>query len=343
MKSFEKDRVAGYLKKYLKNFVFDEFSASYIERLGGADFLKGVMIPLSQEDYEAFCGGAGLAPERIAENMSYVMGGDPTFNYVPQYITYLKQFLGEKAIEGILTKGRELVERERFEEAAIYFRSVLLLKADEKKAMYAYARVCRELYLTSDDPEYVGRFKAESIEYFELLTQLYPRDPEAYYYLGYGYLNLGLYLKTDLVWQEYLKLSKDDEDKKEIQERREQLKQPIEIETGINAVLSSRFEEAIKILEPYANPESRFKDWWPLSYYLGVSYSRKGENKLALAQLFKVLSLNPSHVETMIELANLYALEDDKENEMKYRKKAEIILANLKDDETAVQEKGEQK
>lgn len=330
-----KDRVGTYLQRYLKHFVFDEFSAAYIERLGKADFLKGAMIPLRKEDYEGFSGGEGLKPEHIAENMICVMGADPKFKYVPQYIEFMNRCFGPKILEGILKRGRHLAEKEQFEEAALYFRGILMLKADYKDAMYSYARVCRELYLTSEDPEYVGRFKAESIEYFELLIQLYPRYAEAYYFLGYGYLNLGLYLKSDLVWQEYLKLSMNPKDKKEIRERREQLKEPIEIEGGINCSLSGRFEEAIQILEPYTDPESRFKEWWPLSYYLGVSYARTGKSKPAFVHLLKALNKNPSHIETMLELADLYALANDKENEKKYRKKAELIFEQLKKQEAA--------
>ena len=323
-----KDRVGRYFKKYLKDFVFDEFSPSYIAKIGNAEFLKGVAIPLRPEDLENFAGGAGIKPTVIAENLISVMGIDPKFKYVPAYVEFMNRCFGPKILEGILKAGRDFAENGEMDLAAIHFRGILVLKSDYKDGMYSYARACRELYTNGTDEEYIGRFKAESIEYFEHLTEIYPRFAEAYYFLGYGYLNMGLYMKADLVWKDFLRKSNNPKDKKEIRQRIEQLKQPIEIERGCNCTLSGRYEEAIQILEPFLN--THFKTWWPLSYYLGVAYARTGKNKHAFTNLLRVINLNPSHVETMNELADLYALSKDKENETKYRKKAELVLQQLK-------------
>jgi len=62
-----------------------------------------------------------------------------------------------------------------------------------------------------------------------------------------------------------------------------------------------------------------------MSYYLGVAYARTGNRKEALESFRRVLKINGSHVETMEELAEIYAEAGDKENEKKYRKKAELI------------------
>ena len=51
-------------------------------------------------------------------------------------------------------------------------------------------------------------------------------------------MNLGLYIKAKLTWDEFMKLSTDEELKKEIAGRLAQLVQPIEIEKGYNMVLS---------------------------------------------------------------------------------------------------------
>ena len=120
--------------------------------------------------------------------------------------------------------------------------------------MYSYARVCREFYLRGNDDIYIGRFKAESMEYFELLTEVHPRFAQAYYYLGYDYLNLGLYQKAALVWKEFLRRSSNFQDKKEIRKRLAQLEQPITIEKGCNAVLAGRWREGLDIQNPSLTP-----------------------------------------------------------------------------------------
>jgi tetratricopeptide (TPR) repeat protein len=325
------DRVGRYFKKHLKNFLFDEFSDSFLSRQKNLDFMRGVPIPLRHEDYQLFNGGEGLKILHIAENMAWVMGIDPKFEYTPQYVEFMNQFFNYKVVEGLVKEGRDAAEREDFDNAIIHFRAALVLKSDYLHAMYSYARVCREFYLRGDDDKYIGRFKAESMEYFELLTQVHPRFAQAYYYLGYDYLNLGLYQKAALVWQEFLRRSTNFKDKKEIRQRLAQLEQPITIEKGCNAILAGRWYEGLEILEPFL--DTNFKGWWPLHYYLGVAYARTGSNAKAVASFKRVLGINASHVESMNELADLYAISKDRENEKKYRQKAELILSQIAEQE----------
>ena len=155
-----------------------------------------------------------------------------------------------------------------------------------------------------DDKEYVGRFKAESLEYFEMITLFHPKFAQAYYYLGYAYLNMGLYKKAELTWEFFNKISRNSKDIKEIRSRIEQIREPVKIEEGCNAVLAGRFAEGINILEPFLR--TKFNDWWPLYYYLGVAYERTGKRDVAVDLFKNALKLNPSHIETMLELADIY-------------------------------------
>ena len=320
-----KDRIGRYFKKYAKNFVFDEFSDSYLEKAGKGlnDLMKGVPIPLRKEDVEQFEGGKGLSALHLAENMAWIMGIDPHFKYTQSYIDFLNKLFNYKIYEGILKKGRNAAESGDIDKACIYFRATLCMNPTYLHGMYSYARACRALYLESNNEEYIGRFKAEAMDYFELLTEAHPKFAQAYYYLGYAYLNMGLYVKAELAWKTYLSRSQTPKDRKEIKERLQQIAEPVEIEQGCNMVLSGSFKRGLMTLEPFM--DTKFKTWWPLSYYLGVCYARLGQQKKALESFKNVLTMNASHLETMQELADIYAAYNDKENEEKYRKKAELI------------------
>ena len=93
--------------------------------------------------------------------------------------------------------------------------------------------------------------------------------------------------------------------------------------------MAGRWDEGIETLEPFL--KTSFKGWWPLHYYLGVAYARTGSNGKAVASFKRVLGINGSHAESMKELADLYAKSKDKENEQKYRRKAELILSSIAD------------
>lgn len=327
------DRIGRYFKKYLNKFVFDEFSPKFMEQSKAGDLMKGVPIPLRKKDLKAFAGGEGLPMLVIAENMTWVMGCDPHFKHTKDYVAILSKLYNYKLYEGMMKEGRDAAERGAMDDACIHFRAALCMKPDYLHAMYSYARACRAMYLNSRNEEYVGRFKAEALDYFELLTETHPRFAQGFYYLGYAYLNMGLYIKADLTWREFLRFSRNGKDKKEIRARLQQLQGPVQIEQGYNDVMSGRYEEGKARLEPFLN--SQFSGWWPLHYYLGVAYEMTGNKSQAVASFKKVLTMNASHLETMEELVAIYAQEGDRENRRKYEKKIDLIRETQAKDQKA--------
>lgn len=327
------DRIGRYFKKYLNKFVFDEFSPKFMEQSKAGDLMKGVPIPLRKKDLKAFAGGEGLPMLVIAENMTWVMGCDPHFKHTKDYVAILSKLYNYKLYEGMMKEGRDAAERGAMDDACIHFRAALCMKPDYLHAMYSYARACRAMYLNSRNEEYVGRFKAEALDYFELLTETHPRFAQGFYYLGYAYLNMGLYIKADLTWREFLRFSRNGKDKKEIRTRLQQLQGPVQIEQGYNDVMSGRYEEGKARLEPFLN--SQFSSWWPLHYYLGVAYEMTGNKSQAVASFKKVLTMNASHLETMEELVAIYAQEGDRENRRKYEKKIDLIRETQAKDQKA--------
>ncbi len=317
------DRVGQYFKKYLKKFVFVEFSPEFLEKTHLTQLMAGVPIPLRKEDLEVFAGGEGLSPNHIGENMAWIMGADPHFKYTKDYVAYLKKVFNHKIIEGMLKIGRNAAEKDDFDNACIHFRACLCMQPDYLHAMYSYARVCRSMYLQGKDNEYVGRFKAEALDYFELVTETHPRFAQGYYYLGYAYLNLGLYGKAQAAWQSFLRFTRNGKDRREINKRMKQLKDPVEIEHGCNLVSTGKYEAGLEVLEKYS--DSKFNDWWPLHYYLGAAYVGLGQDEKGEASLKEALKLNGSHLESMEELLTIYQARGDREKVEKYENKIALI------------------
>ncbi len=225
-------------------------------------------------------------------------------------------------------------------------------------AVFAYALVTRAMYqdVEGEDTEYVGRCKAESMEMLEILTVDWPDFAPAHYYLGYGYANMGLYRKAQLAWQQYMEIAEAEvesaraaadaaaseaerkaamqdapvEEVKEIRGRLEEIADPVIIEDGINDAQAARYDSAIRKLEPYL--DGKFAEWWPLHYFLGISYVDTGRLADAMLAFKAVLKLNPSHLETLDELAALYTVQGDEVNAEKFRRKAQIVRAGIDED-----------
>ena len=321
--AFRPDRVGPYLMHRMDELTFDEFTPDFLVRGGIEDLFKGVPIPLREEDKEAFKTAGGVQSSILAENMARVLGIDPKFKYREAYTEFIEKNFGNKAAENMTRKAKGFGDTEQYEDCCIYFRAGLVLKYNDLPAMYGYARVLRVMYDKGKEEKYIGYLKAESLDYFEMVTEGFPKFDMGWYYLGYMYLNLGLYIKTQLAWTEYLSLGRVPKDKREIRKRLEQIKDPVEIEKGYNAVLSERWSKGIAILEKYR--ESRFNDWWPLWYYLGVAYARTKRKRDAEAAFKRALRGNPRHIESMEELADIYKNKGDKLSLKKYRDKIALV------------------
>lgn len=317
------DRIGRYFKKYVNKFVFVEFSEDFINRSKAAEYMQGVPVPLRRKEVKTFAGGDGVPMTIIAENMAWVMGCDPHFKYTKDYVKILNKLYNNKMFELLMKEGRDAAERGEMDNACIHFRASLCFQYDYLHSMYSYARACRVMYENSRNEEYIGRFKAEALDWFELLTETHPRFAMGFYYLGYSYLNIGLYKKAVLAWEEFLKFTHNKKDRKEIRHRIEQLEDPVRIEAGCLDITSGRYDEGVAVLEPYLR--SKYKDWWPLHYYLGMGYQETGRTPDAVAEFKKVLMLNGSHVETMRELLAIYEVQEDKQNIRKYSEKIRLI------------------
>ena len=316
------DRIGEYLLPHVEQFIFDELSESYLKKAGIADILTGVPIPVRKTAM------ANLSTLVIAQNMAFIIGCDINFKYRDNYVAYITRTFGQDFAKYMLSEGVDGAEKHDYDYACICFRAAILIDPENVDALYCYGRACKDSYETGEGEEFVGRYKAESLEAFEKLTLKKPDFDMGYYFLGYGYLNLGLYVKAKLTWDTFMELSNNEEQKEEVQGWLVKLEEPVKIEEGYNHVLSGRFEEGLAVLEPYAEDE-RFNTWWPLWFYLGSAHNAMGDVERAEKEFLQVLQLSPSNVEAMDELVKIYEATGNAEKASKYANKIEVVKHNM--------------
>ena len=322
--------------------MFAELSPEYLSRTGALEILSGVAVPVGIEGSDA---KGEIDLKSIVLNMGRVIGGDPYFVYAEKYAEFIKHATGDNAAPLLVSEGAHSADMGDFEDACMLLRGALRIEPKSREAMYLYARVCKEIYENEaadgiGDEEKTGLFKAESSETFELLTMIHPDFAMGYYFLGYAYLNMGLYLKAKLTWQDFLKHSAGSELetyemddqllaslRDEISERVEELEEPVEIELGCNKIMGGDFAGGRDTLARFK--EGRYSEWWPLWFYLGIAESALANPDAAIEAFKRVLRLSPSNTDAMEELANLYEATGDAENAAKYRNKIGIVSRNL--------------
>ena len=344
MEEKNKDRISEYLSPRIKDMMFAELSQDWLERTGASGMLSGVPVPLGIDASES---SGEIDVRNIVLDMARVVGSDPHFIYAGSYTAFIRHAAGGDAVPMLVAEGARSADSGDLEDACMLLRAALRLEPQSREALYLYARACKEISDTDaaafgegeGEGERIGMFKAESMETFELLTMIHPEFAMGYYFLGYAYLNMGLYLKARLTWQDFMKYSSGAENdvhemdsdmlaslREEISGRLEELTDPVEIERGCNMIMSGDYQGGKAVLDGFR--ESRYSEWWPLWYYLGTAESALGHAASAADCYKRVLRLSPSNTDAMEELAAIYALEGDEENATKYRKKIEIVRNN---------------
>lgn len=344
-----KERLKPYFEELVKSYVFNELAVDFLDKIGAADILTDVPMPIKEsmltgsasEGSEGASFDVSLTVLDLARAAAVVAGCDPNFPYTEAYTLFLQRVFGEKTEEVLVNEGYERFSgagaaKNALFEATSFFRAALLINEDSQNGLYGYALCCREIYLGADgaaDEEYIGKFKAESIETLETLTNVHPDFAFACYYLGYAYLNMGLYTKAYLVWNDFLEKIKGtaaenevEDEVNEIKERLSSLAAPMEIEAGVAAVTSGRYHEGIEILSQYT--EGELSVWWPMHYYIGVAYECIGMADEAIEAFKTALALSPSNIDVMDELVAVYHALGDTENEVKYARKIEVVRKN---------------
>jgi len=321
------DNLKEYLVNELSKFIFSELSVDFLKS-ADLEFMKDVPIPIAPEDLKAFT-EKGLSTTQIADNIAIVIGCDTHFKHVDSYLKYLNKLFDDKLVLVFAKKGEEALKIGNYRKGLAYLRAGLMFRNEALESMFTYANGCRYWYLSMEGEEgeedLITLLKDEARTYFEYCTDAYPKFPQAWYYLGYSYLNQGLYLRAQIAWKHYMQCagSDDPENIKEIEGRLVELKDPVKIEEGVNLLLAGRLEEGLRILEPYVN--TQYGKWWPLHFNLACAYREMGALEEAIEGFLKVLELSPSNYETMVALSELYAKTGDSEKSEKYLNKSKLV------------------
>ncbi len=329
------DRIGKYLVGHLDTYIFDELSENFLKKNGFDDILTGVPVPVNKKELTK------LSIKSLAVNMAVVIGCDVNFQHRDSYIEFIIRNYTKDFAKFLVGEGIDSAAKNGYLYACILFRAAFLIDHENADAIYCYGRACKDCYEAGDSEEYVGLFKAEALEAFEKVTIKKPDFDMGFYFLGYGYLNLGMYVKAKLTFESFLELSANEEMKEEVSQWIVKLEEPVKIEAGYNLVVSGRFQEGIDALIPYTEDEN-FNKWWPLWHYLGVANKELGYLEMAEDYFLNVLKLSPSNLESMEELVKVYEAMGNSEKAEKYRTKISVIKGNMEKDKALALEEVKQ-
>ena len=320
------ERLDKYFFGYLDEYIFLELMPEYVKR-EHLDFMRNVPMPVKKEQVETLVEDKGIDFKHFTLGMINIIGINPSFQFAPRYINFLN-YVNKDIVNAIVLVGIEQAKNGELERACISLRAALEIAPEDQDALFNYMLVCRNIYGDSDDVDRIKDFKEEVFEVLLKLEVLAPHIDMVNYYLGFAYLNAGKYMEANKQWECFMEISKLENERKEIADRLEELKEPMLIEQGYTEIVNGNYQAGLAILENYKDTEHM--NWWPLPYYLGMAYNRTERFEDALGVLKKAFHGNPSSGEILAELVMANQALGDEVNTEKYRKKLDIIRESAK-------------
>ena len=243
---------------------------------------------------------------KIIDGIIYLLGiGDSDFPYVDEYKSILRN-VSPEIEENIFFKAMTFFTEGDIDGSLINVRAILSLNPTNIKALFQYGIVLESIGADLLEKEQIKEGEEVlglSTSNFENILDIDEEYALAYYKLGYHYRHLGQYIKTDIIWEKFLKLSKDDILKAEIREQIDFIKDEVNFEAGISYISYNDYKKALDSLLKLMPQHS---ESWNVNYLLGQCYNALGDIDDAIDYFNLAIKYNTQEADIYNELGVAY-------------------------------------
>lgn len=299
------DRLKKYFKKKTKNISFIEMQAnSYID-INNYKVGQEIPLPIVIDELVGEIKSGDAVDEikfaQFIKGIIYTIGVDEEFKYFNEYKNILYSY-DEKIEEYILYSGLKYINENDLETGMVWLRALNSLNSKNLFGKYNYALSLEErakVALSLKDVDLAAMFLGASAHMLEEILSDDPNFHLAHYKLGYHYKNNNEFKKSQLTWEKFLRLGKENELIQEVREQLEEIKENVIYEEGCNSVLSGNPEEG---LDRLLLLKEKYNEWWNLHFMIGLAYRQLGSFEKAKERFEKVLQLEEDQVDALNEL-----------------------------------------
>lgn len=247
----------------------------------------------------------------VIEGIIYLIGADPEFKYVDDYIKLLRAYKAD--IEDYMfIRGIKEFDNKNLILSGIYFRAIMVLDNKNTKANFNYALVLEELgkkNIGTNRIEEGEELLLKAINQLEEILKIDDKYSLAYYKLGFFYRYSEQYLKAQLIWKQFLVLDRDENRLQEIREEIDSIEDNVRFETGITYLNYNEFGKAVEF---FLKLLPKYKDDFNTNFLIGISYKGMGEYDYAWEYLNKAFEIDPTNENVINQMQDLEDLFNNK-------------------------------
>lgn len=299
------DNIKKYFKEKTENVTFIELREDTKLGIKGYSIESNIPLPIITETLVEEIKKGTLKEEidisHVMEGMIYLMGADEDFKYNDEYKNVLKAF-SEDIDSYIFYKGIRFVEKNDYDNAAIYFRGLKYINPKHINGIFNYAlaleSIAKDFFAKEEEEKGIEFLTKSSIE-LETILDIDENYFLAYYKLGYHYKYFKQHLKAKITWEKYLLLDEDELRLQEVRNELQAIEDDVLLESGITYLSYNKFEEALNM---FLKLEPRHKDWWELKYLIGCCHKELLNYDSAIEMFNESLKLHKTEADVYNEL-----------------------------------------
>lgn len=298
------DEIKNYLKEKATALSFVELKASASKNekalppdlpipILTSDLAQGILKETFEEqiDFKA-----------VMKGIIYLLGADRDFVYAKDYQAILRRH-EEEAKKLLIFHIHEAETHENLEDLLIFSSAYAAVFPEDKKALFFYALALEKKawdLFQRRDKKWGHYFLTASDEHFHAVLSLDEEDGPTLYKLGHHAKYRGEYIRAKIFFEKFLKVNEDEALATEIKVILSDIADYVTYEEGYQLVFSGKSQEGLDKLEPLYE---KYKDWWHLSFVLGLAYRQMEYYDEAIEALERALLYSPDNVMAMNELA----------------------------------------
>ena len=310
-------RLDEYFKGKTKNISFIEIKPGSFVDVNGYEVTDDIPLPIVVDDLINEVRENDNTDEinfaSFINGIIYTLGVDPKFQYFKEYSDILYSY--DKKIEDyIIYKGLNYINEDNLEIGMIWLRAINYINSENLFGRYNYALAIAERAkkaILLEDTELGKVFLDSSTEILEDIVNKDPSYHLAHYKLGYHYRSKKEFKKSELTWEKFLRLGKEEELMDEVRTCLEEMKDDVIFEEGSSLILEGYSEQG---LEKLLEIKDGYESWAELSFMIGLGHRATGQYDKARNYFKEVIKLNPNQADALNELGlcSVYLGEVDK-------------------------------
>ncbi|MDW7670361.1 MAG: hypothetical protein SCK57_09525 [Bacillota bacterium] len=256
----------------------------------------------------------------IIRGILFLLGSDPDFKHKNDYeslISGIPELTKSTATESV----KEFELEGDFEEAAIIMRGYHQLFPDDDEAMIMLGALYVRIAGSQKQQQTILE-KTMMMEALQILESKYPQQKDnvlMLFYLGTLYQWQKSYLKAKEMWTHALQVAKGKKEKRLINTKLSDIEPLVRYEKGYQLILRGKADEGLAVLQPILD---EMPHWWNLHFFIAMGYQQKSQWDEAISHFGKVLEIRGFHLQTAIELSEIYLAKGEQQKSIHWMEEA---------------------